>query len=409
MRVFFKTYGCTFNQADSQALQRALEAEGIRASSEADADVVIVNTCGVKDNTEKKVLYYAEHCPKPIVVTGCIPQADARLVKKVRPDAVLLGVRAQDKVVDAVKAAANQEKKSFFEGRVVGGASVEGCVSKIRVCDGCLGSCTYCFTRLARTGLKSVPLPELLSTVRSAVGRGAREIRFTAQDTACYGIDSRSSLAELLRETAKLDGRFLVRVGMANPQHCSEELWRAYSEKTYSFAHLPVQSGSNAVLQHMNRPYSKREFLGVVRDYRESVGGSLATDVIVGYPTETEGDFEESLKLVEKTGFDVVNVSKYGRRPGTPAAKIKPLPTETVKERSRVLAKVVREKALEKNEALVGKEFDALVVEEGKRGVVARTTAYKPVVLEKGVIGSFVRVAIDSAAPTHLFGEAING
>ncbi|OIO25904.1 threonylcarbamoyladenosine tRNA methylthiotransferase [Candidatus Micrarchaeota archaeon CG_4_10_14_0_2_um_filter_55_9] len=405
MRVFVRTYGCTYNQADSEALQRALQVAGISPSSEKEADVVIVNTCGVKDNTEKKVLYYVEHCPKPVVVTGCIPQADSRIIERIRPDAVLLGVRAQDKVVDAVEAAFQKRRASFQKGRVVGGASVDGIVARIRICDGCLGSCTYCFTRLARTGLKSVPVPILLTQVHGAVANGAREIRFTAQDAGCYGKDFGGSLAALLHAVSELEGRFLVRVGMTNPQHCDADLWRAFSAKTFAFAHLPVQSGSDSVLEHMGRPYSVNDFKQAVNEYRSIVGGSLATDLIVGYPTETEGDFEASLKLVEEIGFDVVNVSKYGRRPGTIAARLKPLPSRTVKERSTALAEVVRQKSLELNERLVGAVFDAVIVERGRKGVVARTTAYKPVVLPAGEIGEFVRVRVTGAEPTHLFGE----
>lgn len=404
------TWGCTFNQADSDALARALQKAGHSLSGEAAADAVVYNTCSVKHATEQKILHAVKQQKKPLVVTGCLAQATPELVLKADPRASLLGIPAQRKLAAAVEATAKGRRVKWLAGkRSRLTASVSGVTARVRITEGCLGACSYCITRVARPGLQSFPLTDVRRVVEESVAAGAKEIQLCAQDTGCYGFDSGSSLPELLDAVCSVPGTFFVRVGMTNPQHVSPALLKAFEHpKIYKFLHVPVQSGSDSVLKAMQRPYTVKKFKGIAKTFKKKFPfGSLATDVIVGYPTESKKDFRKTLDLLNAVNPDVVNVSRFSPRPRTPAARLKKLPTQELKRRSRQASALAKKISLENNERFVGKAFQALVVEKGKagKGVVARTLGYKPVVLKKARLGEFCGVRVTSAAASHLFGE----
>jgi len=286
-------------------------------------------------------------------------------------------------------------------------------VEIIAISYGCLSSCSYCAVKLARGELRSHPVEDIVSQVRKAVGEGSKEIWLTAQDTASYGRDLGCDLPHLIDAVSDVPEIFWVRVGMMNPTRIVDilgDLVRAYrSEKIYKFLHLPVQSGSDIVLSSMRRGYLAADFHRIVGEFRKVFPWlTLSTDVIVGFPGETQEDFEETLKLVREVRPDIVNISKYGSRPGTEASAMKRVDTKTVKERSRRLTEEVKRIALEKNQSWKGWEGLVLVDEVGPRGgYVGRNFAYKPVVVgtDQELLGKFVRLRVVEAKTTYLKGE----
>ena len=359
-RVFIETYGCTFNQSDSDAIAGILALEGFTlVKCEEDADVILLNTCTVKGATEQKILYKLKRlvgARKRIVVAGCLPEANSNLVKKYAPAAPLLGTNALSHAPEAVQAAFEGRHVEFLGGK---GERLSlprfhaGAIARIPIADGCLGACTYCQTKLARGNLHSYPIECVVHEVQRCVELGCKEILLTAQDTGAYGLDIKTNLVELLQAVIEIPGDFKVRVGMMNPEHALRMLpglLSVYeSEKIRKFLHIPVQSGSDKVLRDMRRKYAVKDFLKIVKAFRRRFPSiRIATDIIVGYPTETEEDFKKTLNLLEKARFNVVNLSKFTPRPFTQAARLRQLPNQEVKRRSREAAEACRKISLER-------------------------------------------------------------
>ena len=232
-------------------------------------------------------------------------------------------------------------------------------------------------------------------------------------DSGVYGIDIGSNLTNLMRCINAIDGSFRTRLGMINPQHAIKMMEQLLHElsgpRFYKFIHVPIQSGSEKVVREMGRMHTVADFENFVQHARKKIPDvTIATDVIAGYPTETEKDFEETKKLLERVRVDVVNISKFSARPGTRAKELRQLPTQTVKERSRILTKLVRKIGAEKNKQLIGKTFEVLVTEKQK-SYTGRTRSYKQVVITKGKtkLGETVKVKITDANHGSLFGEKI--
>jgi len=413
VRVFIETYGCTFNQADSDAIAQALRKAGHSLACKSNADVVIVNTCGVKNATEQRIMSRLRQLrERKILVTGCLAQATPERVKAANPRASILGTFNQKKVVAAVNAINKGRRvcwlagKSFLEPTVV----VDGVIARIQIARGCLGACSFCQTRLARGTLESIPPKTVLQLCEQAVAKGAKELRLTAQDTGCYGFDLHADLPELVEEVTRIPGRFRVRIGMANPQHCLKIMPRLLqaleSEKAYKFLHAPLQSGSDAVLKAMRRSHSAKDFERVAALFRKRFPeGIIATDVIAGFPTESDSDFEKTLEVIERVRPDITNVSRYSARPKTVAAEMKQLPDDVIKNRTRVLSAACKKIAAEKNVERVGMKGIALVTERTENAWLARLENYAPVLLATGRLGEFVSVRLKKAGPAACEGE----
>ena len=234
-------------------------------------------------------------------------------------------------------------------------------VSVIPVNYGCLGSCAYCCVVFARGHLRSYPIKEVVERVKSDLASGSREFWITSQDTACYGRDLKSNLADLLQALGGLPGDFKVRVGMMTPNMVTDmqnRLIEAFkSEKIFKFLHLPVQSGDDETLKRMRRFYTAEQFRCIVEAFRAELPDlTLATDVIVGFPGETAEAFENTLKLLEDVKPDVVNVSKFFARPKTAASKMQDglVEREEIKRRSTVTAQLAKRISFEQIKHWVG-------------------------------------------------------
>lgn len=413
MRVYVEAYGCTQNYGEARLIQEALAGVGHTvAPSEADADAHVLVTCTVVETTERRMVRrmreLAAH-EKPLVVAGCMAAAQRDLVQGVVPRALLLPPRKWPQIVDllgAGTACGDRAAEVETEGFVWHDAIVP-------IAQGCAGRCTYCITRVARGRVASYSVERLVAQVRRHVDRGAREIKLTGQDTAAYGLDTGTSLARLVEAVVAVPGEFRVRVGMADPLTVLpivDDLIDAYaSEKVFKFLHLPVQSGDDGILEAMKREYTVAEFEAIARAFRRAYPElTLSTDVIVGFPGETEEQFEATMNLVRRVRPDIVNVTRFSPRAGTPAAAMaNQVVGWRVKERSRRLTRLRFDVAREIHESFVGRDFQVLITEAGKVGTwLARTPEYRQVVLhEDATVGDFAMAHIDGATPTDLHGH----
>ncbi len=409
--IYIRTYGCTFNKSDSQTMHFFLKGQVTEDLSA--ADIVIFNTCGVKGQTEHKVVRDITEMlgKKRIIVAGCLP-----LINKVAIPPEVDAIIGPDQIpsiadiVERVKAGERvRECGSDITAPVLMPQVGVPPIGVVPISLGCTGACTYCATRFARGGLRSYRPDDIRRHVAHLVETGYLELELTSQDTGCYGMDIGTSLPSLLEGLVSIPGDFRLRVGMMNPNHVLSRLDEIIEcfchEKVYSFLHLPVQSGSNRVLRDMNRFYTVEDYVDIVDAFRRRIPDLyLATDIIVGFPGESDSEFMESCEAVRASRPDKVNVTRYSARPGTPAAAMKQFPDRIKKDRSRIITKLVHTISWDINKAYVGRTVTALVTQPGKKGrYVGRLGNYKPIIVD-GDIGSYVTCTVQDATSTYLIG-----
>ncbi|MDO5831483.1 MAG: tRNA (N(6)-L-threonylcarbamoyladenosine(37)-C(2))-methylthiotransferase [Methanobrevibacter sp.] len=424
MKVYIESYGCTFNKADGQIMAGVLKENEIDiVESIEEADVIIVNTCYVKLPTENKVTYriqkLQEDFPdKKIIIGGCMVEIDPEKLDKVGPDCSWIGPHQLNKVSDVVNGAYCGEvirECGFSKEPKVGvpKACDDSLVHIIQICEGCLGACTFCCTRFARGPLNSYPIEDIVEEARKAIENGACEIQLTAQDTAAFGRDTGEKLSDLIKEVANLEGDFRVRVGMMHPKNILndvDEIIDAMKHpKVYNFIHLPVQSGSDKVLSEMNRGHTIGQYLDIVSKFKNEISDlTLAVDIIVGYPTESDEDFDLTVDLLKQIKPSIIHLSKYQHRKGAISSSLKEIPPETMKKRSKFLSEIKSKITEEENQILVNSVQKVLVVEKGsKGGFIAKTNSYIPVIVDNVELGTFVDVKITDATATYLKSELL--
>ncbi len=420
MRVYIETYGCTTNQADTDIIRGILREKHRLSGSDSEADVCIINTCGVIDFTERKILRRIEELKKSgkkVIAAGCL----ARISKK-RLSEICDGIVSPDnvhRIAEAIEMIERGDRAEFIRVERVDKAELcklkarknENAIAIVSISEGCTGKCSYCATKIARGRLRSFSIENILKEIENAVKAGFKEIQLTSQDTGAYGIDRGYSLPELLDRICEIEGEFRVRVGMMNPRHAFEmldDLINSFkNEKIYKFLHIPVQSGDSKVLQDMRRDHTAEEYEHVVKEFRKNFDDVvISTDIIVGFPVEGEDAFWKSYELIERTKPDIVNITRYSPRKGTPAYRLKDMPDWRKKERSRVLTELARKIGLENNLKFVGKNVRVLVTKHGKNcTLLSRTDSYRPVILSSGQIGQFVHAGIKRAEFNYLEGS----
>ena len=422
MKVFIESYGCTFNKADAQIIAGNLQENDIDITDNIDeADIIIVNSCYVKLPTENKIVYRIqklqnEFPDKKIIVSGCMVEIDPEKLEKIGPNCSWIGPHQLNKSADVVNATYCGDvmrQSGFSKESKVGVPKVvdDNLIHIIQICEGCLGACTFCCTRFARGPLNSYPIEDIVAEAKEAIENGACEIQLTAQDTAAFGRDSGEKLSDLIKEVANLNGDFRVRVGMMHPKNILndvDEIIDAMKHpKVYDFIHLPVQSGSDKVLKDMRRGHTLDQYLDIVSKFKKEIPDlTLAVDIIVGYPTESDEDFELTVKLLEEIKPSLIHLSKYQHRKGAISSSLKEIPPEVMKKRSKFLSEIKSIITEDENSELVGTIQNVLVVEKGsKGGFIAKTNSYIPVIVDDVELGTFVEVKITEATATYLKSE----
>ncbi|XP_054291033.1 threonylcarbamoyladenosine tRNA methylthiotransferase-like isoform X2 [Macrosteles quadrilineatus] len=358
--VYLKTWGCTHNSSDSEYMAGQLASYGYTLTNDkGKADLWLLNSCTVKNPAEdhfRNEISAGQSAGKPVVVAGCVPQGAPRA--EYLKGLSVIGVHQIDRVVEVVEEALKGNSVRLLglkkaAGKKLGGASLDlpkvrrnPLIEIIAINTGCLNQCTYCKTKHARGDLGSYPLEEIVERARQCFSEGVKEVWLTSEDTGTYGRDIGTSLPELLwRLVEVIPEDCMLRVGMTNPPYILEhleEMARILSHpRVYAFLHVPVQSGSDSVLGDMKREYCRIDFEKVVDFLRLKVPGiTIATDIICGFPTETESDFEETMSLCDKYRFPSLFINQFFPRPGTPAARLPRIPTDQVKQRTKRLSEL---------------------------------------------------------------------
>jgi len=419
MKFSVITLGCTLNKAEGDIMKNILIKKGYKYTENPDeSEILIINTCTVKGPTESKSIKLVnKYKDKKLILAGCLVQHQPELFKGYP----LIGLDHIDEVDKVLEDYLNGKIDVLIDRKNINKLilpSVDQYPTKtIILQEGCLWNCLYCATKLARGNAKSHPQEYIYKEVRDAKLNGLKIIYFTGTDLATYGYDLNIDLADLLFGLKDIKGEYYIRVGMANPGILNkfiDKLLESYdNENIFKFFHIPVQSGSNNVLKTMGRGYSIEDFYELVEKIRKRYyEGTIATDIIVGYPTETEEDFRKTLELVENIKFDIINISKYWPRPKTLSSRLyKQLPGRIVKERSRKLKIIFDRYAYERNKEWINWEGYAIVESKGKyeNTWIARNYAYKQIIVksDRNILGKTIKVKINNITSVDLRGELL--
>ena len=412
-RVWVEAYGCAASFADSEMIS-GLVANGGHTLAEgpSDADLSVVVTCSVKDATANKMIHRIKSLGSgPLVVAGCLPKAERRTVERFSGGASMLGPNSLGRTLEVVNATLEGRRLVMLEDTDVSKTGLprvrlNPAVGIIEIASGCMSECTFCQTKLSKGDLQSYRLGDIVRQVGHEVGDGCKEIWLTSTDNGCYGLDIGTDLPELVNAVAGIPGEFMIRVGMMNPMYMPRirgRLIDAYGgDKVYKFIHVPVQAGNDRVLNEMRRGHTAETFRDTVRRIRDRFPRfTVSTDIIVGFPSETAGDFEDTVGLLKETRPDIVNLSRYSRRPGTEAAGWEQVGTEEVKRRSRIIAGMADGISLENNRGWVGWTGRVLFGERTDGGIRGRNFAYKPVFVDEEVGIGQIRTVEITGATTH--------
>ncbi|ORZ32588.1 hypothetical protein BCR44DRAFT_37915 [Catenaria anguillulae PL171] len=436
--IFSKVAGCSHNVSDSEYMNGLLASHGYTITPDpASADLWLLNSCTVKNPSEQTFvndIVRAHELGKKVVLAGCVPQGQPRGGKGPGRDwsnLSVVGVQQIDQIVYVVEETLKGHSVRLLDNKRVegtkkkaGGASLalpkirkNPLVEIIPINTGCLNQCTYCKTKHARGELGSYPPDEIVARVRQVIDEGVVEIWLTSEDTGTYGRDIGSSLPELLwRIVDELPTHVMLRVGMTNPPYILEhlaEMARIFGHpQVYSFLHVPIQAASDRVLEDMRRQYTQADFRHVVDFLRANVPGggvNIATDIICGFPTESDDDFLDTLDLVRHYKFPSLHISQFYPRPGTPAARLPLLPSNVVKQRSRAMTQVFE--SYQPYAEFVGTRHKVLVtdVASDKRHFVAHNKLYYQVLVPmvEEYMGKMLEVEIVSATKFSMVGQVI--
>lgn len=402
-KVWVRTWGCSHNNSDGEYMAGQLAASGYKMTDNpTDADVWVLNSCTVKSPAEdhfRNSIKKAQEQSKKVVVAGCVPQAQPRM--DYLKGLSIIGVQQIDRVVEVVDEAVKGHSVRLLgqkkdNGKRLGGARLD--LPKIRknplieiisINTGCLNACTYCKTKHARGDLASYPIEELVERARQSFQEGVCEIWLTSEDTGAYGRDIGTDLPSLLWELVKeIPEGCMLRLGMTNPPYILEHLEEMAKilnhPRVYAFLHVPVQSASDSVLMDMKREYCCDDFRRVADFLKDRVPGiTIATDIICGFPGETDADFQETIELVKKYRFPSLFINQFYPRPGTPAAKMEQVPAQVKKQRTKELSALFH--SYNPYDHKIGERQHVLVTEESfdAQYYVAHNKFYEQVLVPK--------------------------
>lgn len=443
--VYIKTYGCQMNERDSEAVAAQLTAKGYHiVSTEHQADVVLLNTCSVRDQAEQKAIGKMRNLAvtlkrdRPNVVLGvmgCMAQNRGQSLVDQLPDVdLVLGTQKFHHAPDYVEALLKGSQR-----RIIDTESEPGSESTIRehllhgvgdraavsafvsIMQGCNQYCTFCIVPYTRGKERSRAIEDIVDECRQLVNRGVREITLLGQIVNSYGKreigirEGKSAFVQLLEAVHGIEGLHRIRFTSPHPKGYGDDLIEAYQRlpKLCPSAHIPIQSGSNQILKRMHRGYTRERFLELIEKLRHVnplIG--ITTDIIVGFPGETEEDFQETLELAESVVFDNAFVFKYSQRSGTPASEMDgQVPKEIIEDRHARLLKRITELGHQTYEKLVGQEVEILVEGPSRRNasrLEGRTGCNKIVVFEGNLDrfkGQLIKVRIDRLGSFTLYGD----
>ena len=420
-KIWVEAYGCSASFSDSEMISGLIVNGGhTLATNSEESDLNVIVTCSVKDATAAKMVHrIKESKSKPLVVAGCLPKAEQKTVEKFAENASLLGPNSIGKTLQVIESALDGQKMIALEVTDISKVGLpkirlNSAIGIVEIASGCMSECTFCQTKLAKGDLTSYRIGDIVRQVQTEISDGCNEVWLTSTDNGCYGLDIGSDLPELIRAVSEIDQKFFIRVGMMNPMYMPkirDGLLKSFeSSKVFKFLHVPVQSGSNQVLNDMKRGHTEQTFRDITQQFRKKFDKfTISTDIIVGFPTETEEDFEQTLKLLEETKPDIVNLSRYSQRPGTDAAEMNQIDVIEVKRRSKIAYELINKISEENNRNWIGWEGQVTFDEEHEGQIRGRNFAYKPIfVKEKPRIGQISNVKIIDTTTHSLIGQIMS-
>ena len=427
------TFGCQQNERDSETASGLLLDMGYEPVENVEnADVIIINTCAIREHAEVKALsllgrFKAQKKRNPDLIVGVIgcmaaePHRAEMLKKDFHYVTFTLEPNMLHRIPEMVYKKLNYGKRSFVFGEDEGDIYEDSPAVRrerhrawVSIMFGCNNFCSYCIVPYVRGRERSRRSIDIIEECRSLVASGVKEITLLGQNVNSYKADL--TFPELLGKIAEIDGDFIIRFMTSHPKDTSDELievMKRYNPKIAPFFHLPLQSGSNRILKEMNRTYTREKYLETVDALKKNIPNiALSTDVIIGFPTETDEDFEDTIDILKRVGFDNVYAFLYSPREGTRAAKMDGAIDREIKDkRMAELLKLQDAISLEKNlpyqDTVVRVITDSCEIREGHRICSGRTLTNKLVYFESdSEIGEYINVKITKACPYHLLGEA---
>ncbi len=426
---YIETYGCTSNKADSYIIYHLLLKSNYVQTSLKNAKFVIINTCAVKEQTENKIKARLKqinqlYSERYIIIAGCLPHIAPNyinVVQNIVPNFSAIidldSIHEIPKVFELIKQGKRNlifksekwiDKAKFLidypKGKVTG---------IIPISEGCQGSCTYCCVKNARGKLKCYDPENIIKNVKYQLKQGLKQIYLTSQDCSIYKYYN-TNLYNLVKSIIKLPYKFYLRIGMINPSFLVKNFDQLISifklDKVYKFLHIPIQSGSNKILKIMKRTYIISDLVDKIEILRANFPDlTISTDIICGFPSETEYDFYRTINFVKWLKPEILNISKFTARPGTNAKEMKQINSKIIKERSIRLSNIFRNSLLNMNKKWQGWEGEVLVLHEGsgKNQAFGRNIGYKNILIDNysDVFGKFVNVKIFKIDGFNLFGK----
>ncbi len=441
--VFIKTYGCQMNERDSEAVAAQLVAKGYTlAKSEGAADVVLLNTCSVRDLAEQKAINKmrnvagtarSEKLTQVLGFMGCMAQSRGKELIDRLPDVdLVLGTQKfhraaeyldeilagkRDKIVDTEVEA---KSEATIREHLVNGSAKTGVSAFVSIMQGCNQHCTFCIVPSTRGEERSRTIPDIVAECQELVTRGVKEITLLGQIVTSFGKrdvpvrDGKSGFVQLLEAVHEIDGLERIRFTSPHPKGYGDDLVEAYARlpKLCESAHIPLQSGSDRILKLMHRGYTREKFLGIIQKLRQAKPNiGITTDIIVGFPGETEEDFEQTLSLCREIGFDNAYIFKYSPRRDTPAADMPDqVPQAVLEERNHRLLDLVNEIAGRKYDTFIGRQVQILVEGPSKKNPArhtGRTRCNRIVLFDGGERhrGQLMDVKIERTGSFTLYGD----
>ena len=441
--VYIKTYGCQMNERDSEAVAAQLMAKGYTlAPTEAKADVILLNTCSVRDLAEQKAMRKMENViaesrrrrPKVVLgFMGCVAQSRGRELIDRLPDVdLVVGTQKFHRTAEyldellagrrekMVEVAEEDGSEAAIREHLLNGNAKKSVTALVSIMQGCNQHCTFCIVPHTRGEERSRTIVDIVAECRELAERGVKEITLLGQIVTSYGKrdipkkNGKTGFVQLLEAVQEIPGLERIRFTSPHPQGYGDDLVGAYGRlpKLAESAHIPVQSGSDRVLKLMHRGYGRDRFMAIIEKLRRTAPAiGLSTDFIVGFPGETESDFEETLSLVREVGFDQAFVFKYSERRGTSAAAMPGQVPHVVKEeRNQRLLQLVNAVGARQHQRFVGRQVQILVEGPSKKNpsrLTGRTRCNKIVVFEGADRhrGQLLEVKINRAGSFTLYGE----
>ncbi|MFX1371767.1 MAG: tRNA (N(6)-L-threonylcarbamoyladenosine(37)-C(2))-methylthiotransferase [Promethearchaeota archaeon] len=431
---YIETYGCTSNKADSYIISNVLRKSNYTETSFERAQFLIINTCAVKEQTENKIkarladlhrTYHKDH-DKHIIIAGCLPYIASNyieVVKNIIPSFSAIVDLNNIINLPVIFQEIKNGKKNLI-------TKLNGLIDKakykinhspgkitgiIPISEGCLGSCTYCCVKNARGKLNCYDPEKIVENAKYQLNQGIKQIYLTSQDCSIYQYNG-STLEHLVIKITNLDYKFFLRIGMINPSFLINDVAQLISifrqEKVYQFLHIPIQSGSNEILKRMKRKYLISNIIDNIDTIRKEFKNlTISTDIICGFPGETEYDFNRTINFIKWLKPEILNISKFTARPGTKAKNMEQLDSRLIKERSIRLSKVYRNSLIGMNKKWRNWSGKVLVLHKGTEPdqSFGRNYAYKNVFIDDygGKYGEFVNVKIYKIVGFNLYGEII--